>query len=72
MPFHCHRLRRSLRPLSPPMRLLVTSGWRAALAAVTLVVAVDRGPALRRLGVGRFRFVAEVVRSSGPIAGTMR
>ncbi|WP_097985968.1 ferritin-like domain-containing protein [Streptomyces sp. f150] len=72
VPFHCHRLRRALRPLPPPVRVLVTSGWRAALAAVALVVAVDHGPALRRLGVGRRRFVAEVVRSSGPIAATMR
>ncbi|MFD4124431.1 ferritin-like domain-containing protein [Streptomyces globisporus] len=72
VPFHCHRLRRSLRPLPPPVRVLVTSAWRAALAAVALVVAADHGPALRRLGVGRGRFVAEVVRSSGPIAATMR
>ncbi|MGW6466656.1 ferritin-like domain-containing protein [Streptomyces rubiginosohelvolus] len=72
VPFHCHRLRRALRPLPPPVRVLVTSGWRAALAAVALVVAVDHGPALRRLGVGRFRFAREVVRSSGPIAATMR
>ncbi|WP_424568268.1 ferritin-like domain-containing protein [Streptomyces sp. CH-036] len=72
VPFHCHRLRRALRPLPPPVRVLVTSGWRAALAAVALVVTVDHGPALRRLGVGRRRFVAEAVRSSGPIAATMR
>ncbi|MGW4626950.1 ferritin-like domain-containing protein [Streptomyces rubiginosohelvolus] len=72
VPFHCHRLRRALRPLPPPVRVLVTSGWRAALAAAALVVAVDHGPALRRLGVGRFRFACEVVRSSGPIAATMR
>ncbi|MFJ6609269.1 ferritin-like domain-containing protein [Streptomyces sp. NPDC091289] len=72
VPFHCHRLRRALRPLPPPVRVLVTSGWRAALAAASVVVAVDHGPALRRLGVGRGRFVAEVVRSSGPIAASMR
>ncbi|WP_103510292.1 ferritin-like domain-containing protein [Streptomyces sp. SM13] len=72
VPFHCHRLRRALRPLPPPVRVLVTSGRRAGLAAAALVVAVDHGPALRRLGVGRFRFAREVVRSSGPIAATMR
>lgn len=72
VPFHCHRLRRGLRPLPPPLRVLVTSGWRAALAAASMVVAVDHGAALRRLGVGRGRFVAEVVRSSGPIAASMR
>ncbi|WP_053606946.1 ferritin-like domain-containing protein [Streptomyces sp. MMG1522] len=72
VPFHCHRLRRALRPLPAPARVLVTSGWRAALAAACLVVAVDHGPALRRLGVGRGRFAVEVVRSSGPIAASMR
>ncbi|MDW4899849.1 MULTISPECIES: ferritin-like domain-containing protein [Streptomyces] len=72
VPFHCHRLRRALRPLPAPVRVLVTSGWRAALAVACLVVAVDHGPALRRLGVGRGRFAVEVVRSSGPIAAAMR
>ncbi|MFJ6321113.1 ferritin-like domain-containing protein [Streptomyces californicus] len=72
VPFHCHRLRRALRPLPAPARVLVTSGWRAALAAACLVVAVDHGPALRRLGVGRGRFAVEVVRSAGPIAAAMR
>ncbi|MFB8072522.1 ferritin-like domain-containing protein [Streptomyces californicus] len=72
VPFHCHRLRRALRPLPAPARVLVTSGWRAALATACLVVAVDHGPALRRLGVGRGRFAVEVVRSSGPIAAAMR
>ncbi|MFJ5888890.1 ferritin-like domain-containing protein [Streptomyces californicus] len=72
VPFHCHRLRRALRPLPAPARVLVISGWRAALAAACLVVAVDHGPALRRLGVGRGRFAVEVVRSSGPIAAAMR
>ncbi|MCF3166764.1 ferritin-like domain-containing protein [Streptomyces violaceoruber] len=72
VPFHCHRLRRALRPLPAPARVLVTSGWRAALAVACLVVAVDHGPALRRLGVGRGRFAVEVVRSSGPIAAAMR
>ncbi|MGW1236562.1 ferritin-like domain-containing protein [Streptomyces californicus] len=72
VPFHCHRLRRALRPLPAPARVLVTSGWRAALAVACLVVAVDHGPALWRLGVGRGRFAVEVVRSSGPIAAAMR
>ncbi|WP_411081159.1 ferritin-like domain-containing protein [Streptomyces sp. cmx-18-6] len=72
VPFHCHRLRRALRPLPPPVRVAVTAGWRTGLAAASLVVAADHGPALRRLRVGRGRFVAEVVRSSGPIAAAMR
>lgn len=72
VPFHCHRLRRALRPLPAQARVLVTSGWRAALAVACLVVAVDHGPALQRLGVGRGRFAVEVVRSSGPIAAAMR
>ncbi|WP_228988874.1 ferritin-like domain-containing protein [Streptomyces sp. DH8] len=72
VPFHCHRLRRALRPLPSPVRLLATSLWRTAVAAACLVVAVDHGPALRRLGVGPVRFARETVRSSGPIAVAMR
>lgn len=72
VPFHCHRLRRAPRPLPSPLRCAVTAGWRSALAAAAVVVALDHGPALRRLGVGRGRFAREVVRSSGPIARTMR
>ncbi|MFH9607067.1 ferritin-like domain-containing protein [Streptomyces sp. NPDC017448] len=72
VPFHCHRLRRALRPLPSPVRLLATSLWRAAVAAACLVVAVDHGPALRRLGVGPVRFARETVRASGPIAVAMR
>ncbi|WP_405811968.1 ferritin-like domain-containing protein [Streptomyces sp. NBC_01520] len=71
VPFHCARLRRALGPLPRPVRALATLGWRTALGAVALVVAWGHGPALRHLGVRRRGFVAEVVRSSHPIAADM-
>ncbi|MER7203801.1 ferritin-like domain-containing protein, partial [Streptomyces sp. NPDC000188] len=46
---------------------LVLLGWRALLLAAALVVACDHGSALRGLGVGRVRFVRDVVASAGPV-----
>ncbi|KOG44659.1 membrane protein [Streptomyces virginiae] len=71
VPFHCRRLREGFAGLPAPARRTVVGGWRALLAAATVVVAVDHGPALRHLGVGRRAFVADVFRSSGPLAGAM-
>ncbi|MFI8344142.1 ferritin-like domain-containing protein [Streptomyces sp. NPDC085639] len=71
VPFHCRRLREGFAGLPDPARRAVAGGWRALLAAATVVVAVDHGPALRHLGVGRRAFVADVIRSSGPLAGAM-
>ncbi|MDX2860724.1 ferritin-like domain-containing protein, partial [Streptomyces scabiei] len=42
-------------------------GWQVMLLGAALVVAADHGRALRGLGVGRGRFVADVLRSSGPV-----
>ncbi|MFF4115068.1 ferritin-like domain-containing protein [Streptomyces sp. NPDC001714] len=80
VPFHCERLHASLTELSRATRRPVMALWRLLLLAVCLVVAADHGPALRRLGTGRARFVRDVMASShavvsavlvpGPGAGT--
>jgi hypothetical protein len=41
--------------------------WRLLLSAVCLVVVADHGRALRRLGVGRLRFLTDVVGSSATV-----
>ncbi|MFI7358289.1 ferritin-like domain-containing protein [Streptomyces avidinii] len=71
VPFHCRRLREGLSPLPAPVRRCATAAWQALLAGAAVVVAADHGPALRHLGVGRRRFTADVIRSSGPLAGAM-
>ncbi len=43
------------------MRRPVMVLWRLLLLVVSLVVAADHGPALRRLGIGRLRFVGDVM-----------
>ena len=45
--------------------------WQLLLLATSFVVAADRGPALRRLGVGRLRFVVDVMISSGPVVSAV-
>ncbi|MFE2297255.1 ferritin-like domain-containing protein [Streptomyces sp. NPDC059445] len=64
VPFHCERLHTSLAELPRPVRRPVMTLWRLLLLAVSLVVCVDHGPALHRLGIGRLRFVADVMTSS--------
>ncbi|MEW2621459.1 ferritin-like domain-containing protein [Streptomyces sp. NPDC048106] len=71
VPFHCERLHASLAELPRVMRRPVMTLWQLLLLAVTLVVAVDHGPALRRLHVGRLRFVADVVTSSRTIVSAV-
>ncbi|MDA5281508.1 ferritin-like domain-containing protein [Streptomyces sp. NPDC054904] len=71
VPFHCRRLNEGLAPLPRPARRAVTAGWRVLLAGAAVVVAVDHGPALRALGVGRRAFVADVLRSSAVMASAM-
>ncbi|MET9696557.1 ferritin-like domain-containing protein [Streptomyces sp. NPDC006529] len=69
VPFHCLRLREGLAGLPRPVRRAAAPAWRALLAAGAAVVAVDHGPALRGLGVGRYAFVRDAWRSSaGPAA----
>lgn len=57
VPFHCARLRQE------SLGVLPLAGWRMLLCAVTVFVALDHGPALRRLGVRRTAFVADVLRT---------
>jgi hypothetical protein len=61
VPFHCHRLEIGFRTLGKPLRAVVFAGWRVLLLGVAITVAADHGPALRRLGVGRLVFVADVL-----------
>ncbi|MET9367690.1 ferritin-like domain-containing protein [Streptomyces griseoflavus] len=67
VPFHCARLRVSLAELPGPLRRPVMSLWRLLLLAASLVVALDHGPALRRFGLTRRRFVSDVAASSGEV-----
>ncbi|MEU5595261.1 ferritin-like domain-containing protein [Streptomyces sp. NPDC020298] len=71
VPFHCARLHASFRELPRPLRRPVTAGWQLLLYAVCLVVAADHGAALRELGLGRLRFVADVMVSSKSVVGTI-
>ncbi|MFJ9833718.1 ferritin-like domain-containing protein [Streptomyces sp. NPDC101169] len=67
VPFHCARLHASFAELPRAARRPVLAGWRLLLLAVTAVVATDHGRALRHLGVGRLRFVSDVMALSGPV-----
>ncbi|MEU1705183.1 ferritin-like domain-containing protein [Streptomyces sp. NPDC005706] len=69
VPFHCARLHASFMELPRVVRRPVLAGWRLLLLAVCAVVAVDHGRALRRLGVTRRRFLADVMALSGPVVG---
>ncbi|MGW3566580.1 ferritin-like domain-containing protein [Streptomyces sp. NPDC000941] len=71
VPFHCERLHTSLAELPRVMRRPVMALWQLLLLAVSLVVAVDHGRALRRLDVGRLRFVADIAASSGEIVSAV-
>ncbi|MFD7783328.1 ferritin-like domain-containing protein [Streptomyces nojiriensis] len=71
VPFHCARLRASIAELPRAARRPVLVGWRVMLLGAALVVAADHGKALRRLGIGRGRFVAEVVGSGGPVVAAI-
>ncbi|MGP4005972.1 ferritin-like domain-containing protein [Streptomyces sp. 4N124] len=71
VPFHCERLHTSLAELPRPIRRPVMALWRVLLLAVCLVVAVDHGPALRRLGIRRLRFVADVMASADAVVSAV-
>lgn len=57
VPLHRARLRTAFGRATRP----IVAAWRVLLLCVAAVVAVDHGPALRRLGVGRCQFVTDVV-----------
>ncbi|WP_320775994.1 ferritin-like domain-containing protein [Streptomyces sp. CRN 30] len=67
VPFHCERLHASLAELPRPTRRPVLALWRLLLLGACAVVVADHGRALRRLGVGRLRFAADVMASSGAV-----
>lgn len=71
VPFHCDRLRDSLGELPRLTRRPVMAAWRLLLLAASLVVAADHGPALRRLGLKRLRFVADVMGSSRTVVSAI-
>lgn len=61
VPFHTQRLRQSFTATPRPARLAATLAWWLVFLGATLVVALDHGPALRRLGVSRTRFAIGAV-----------
>jgi len=63
VPFHCDRLREAF---PPAVRPVVRGAWRLMFTGVAVVVAVDHGPALRRLGVSRRQFVRDTVAWQAP------
>jgi hypothetical protein len=67
VPFHCARLHDSLAELPAVTRRPVLALWRLLLLAATVVVVADHGAGLRRLGVGRRRFAADVMASSAEV-----
>ncbi len=71
VPFHCARLHLSLAELPRLLRRPVLAAWRLLLLAACLVVAVDHGRALRRLGLRRLRFIADVMGSSGAVVSAI-
>ncbi len=71
VPFHCERLHASVAELPRPMRGPTMALWRVLLFAVSATVAVDHGPALRRLGVGRRRFLTDVMASSRAVVSAV-
>lgn len=61
--FHVDFLRQALR--SPSTRRAVAAAWSTLGVAAGVVVALDHGPVLRRLGVGR---AAVIIRAAGLVA----
>ncbi|MEU0542037.1 ferritin-like domain-containing protein [Nocardia sp. NPDC005978] len=61
VPFHCDRLRLAFAPTPRPVRSVLLLAWWLVLLGATLVVALDHGSALRRLGVTRTDFARDVI-----------
>ncbi|WP_213249429.1 MULTISPECIES: ferritin family protein [Gordonia] len=62
VPFQVDRLRAGFGDSAAGVRWIVEYVWRAMALVVTLVVALDHGPALREVGVSRRRFVGDTAR----------
>ncbi|KUN84999.1 ferritin-like domain-containing protein [Streptomyces griseoruber] len=71
VPFHCERLHASLTELPRPIRRPLMALWQLLLPTVSLAVAADHGPALRRLDIGRLRFVADAATSSRAVVSAI-
>ncbi|MGW2815704.1 ferritin-like domain-containing protein [Streptomyces sp. NPDC001415] len=71
VPFHCERLHASLAELPSAVRRPSMALWRLLLLGVSGIVAADHGPALRRLGVGRRRFLADIMASSKSVVSAV-
>jgi hypothetical protein len=69
VPFHVDRLRNGFAGARAPGRTIGAASWWLLMTGASVVVAVDHGPALRELGVPRFRFVADVLGLFRPIVG---
>ncbi|MFI7659915.1 ferritin-like domain-containing protein [Micromonospora parva] len=59
VPFHTERLRQGWADSAGPVRAAVAAGWWVLLFGAAVVVAFGHGAALRLLGVGRLRFIAD-------------
>ncbi|MFF4876687.1 ferritin-like domain-containing protein [Micromonospora sp. NPDC000668] len=67
VPFHTQRLRVGFAAVGRPARAAVAVGWWVLLLGAACVVGYGHGSALRVLGVGRLRFIAETVALFRPV-----
>ncbi|MFF0308635.1 hypothetical protein ACFYSC_14465 [Streptosporangium sp. NPDC004379] len=69
VPFHRDRLRESFRPLPGAVRVAARLTWWTLMLGACAVVVWDHGPALRRLGVTRTAFAADVTGLFATVVG---
>ncbi|MFI7044330.1 ferritin-like domain-containing protein [Streptosporangium sandarakinum] len=69
VPFHRDRLRESFRPLPAVVRAGVRPAWWTLMLGACAVVVWDHGSALRRLGVPRAVFAADVAGLFAAVTG---
>ncbi|MEU9833436.1 ferritin-like domain-containing protein [Streptosporangium sp. NPDC048047] len=69
VPFHRDRLRESFRPLPGAVRVAARLAWWTLTLGACAVVVWDHGPALRRLGVTRTAFAADVTGLFATVTG---
>lgn len=61
VPFHCQRLRAAFASNRRPVRSSFLLTWWFVLIGATLVVVLDHGAALSRLGVTRTAFIRDII-----------